>query len=365
MRVESADFLKKVYTAIWQGWGGPRHHAEAFANALLAGDLVGQEFQGMSISGIIHLMAKNNQVNLTAEPTVEQEGPSHVVVNGNRGIGQYVMSKSMDLAIEKAKQNTFGVALVHNWHDIGCASAYSRQALKEDCIGLITVNSVTQTAPWGGRELKMSAAPLSYACPAGKERALIGDTAISGIYETYLAKAVMEGKKLPGKLVVDPVSGELTDDPAPYIEHPEKRYAPLRGAPVFPHIKLYVLNVLTEILTGLLTPGGYTSEQLEYPSMDHVGRGEEVKRGGGAFLMAINVANLMPIEDFKANVDRWIQAIKSTPLQAGVDEILLPGERALREEEKRLRDGIPVQEHHWTELTAMARDVGVDIEALR
>ena len=43
----------------------------------------------------------------------------------------------------------------------------------------------------------------------------------------------------------------------------------------------------------------------------------------------------------------------------------MPGERGLREEEKRLRDGIPVQEHHWTELIAMAADVGVDIEALR
>ena len=79
----------------------------------------------------------------------------------------------------------------------------------------------------------MSAPLLSYAAPGGNHGPIIGDTSVSGIYETYLSEAVLAGKKLDTPSIVDPITGELTDDPAPYIEHPEHRSAPLLGAPVF------------------------------------------------------------------------------------------------------------------------------------
>lgn len=196
---------------------------------------------------------------------------------------------------------------------------------------------------------------------------LLGDTSVSGIYETYLSQAVLAGRKLDSKCVVDPDTGELTDDPAPYIEHPEHRAAPLLAAPVFPHVKLYVLNVFLEMMTGLLTPGGFTSPQLEYPSM-HIlenNPGIQVKRGGGAFIMVINVADLMPVTEFKSKVDEWIRTVKNTKLQQGFDEILLPGERAFREEAKRLKQGVPVQSNYWNGIVAMAEEVGVNVDDLR
>lgn len=367
MRRESADYLKRVYKAICQGWGSPKRQAEAFANAILAGDLLGKDMQGMGIAMIVHLMQQHNQVNFSAEPTIEQETDNYLVMDGNRGIGQYVMTRAMEKTIEKAKKSTFAVGLVHNWHDIGCASAYTRMALKHDCIGILTVNSVSQTAPWGGRELKMSAPPFSYACPAGETPSIIGDVSLSGIYETYLSKAVLEGRKLSSKCVIDPVTGELTDDPAPYIEHPEHRAAPLLAAPAFPNVKLYVMNVFLEIMTGLLTPGGVTCPQMEYPSM-HVLEANpdiQVKRGGGAFLMVVNIADLMPIETFKAKVDEWTRTIKDGKLQQGFDEILLPGETALREEKDRLERGVPIQENYWQGICDMANELDIDLEALR
>ena len=91
----------------------------------------------------------------------------------------------------------------------------------------------------------------------------------------------------------------------------------------------------------------------------------QVKRGGGAWCMAINVADLMPIEAFKAKVDNWVEVIKSSPLAAGFDEIKLPGERGIDERDKRLREGIPVRDDHWAGLVSIAEDVGVDVEALR
>lgn len=367
MQRETAEYLHRVYKTVIMGWGSPEHQAEAFANAILAGDLYGKDMQGMGIAMIDHLMMQHDQINMTAEPTVEQDKGNHLVINGNRGLGQYIMTEAMEMVIGKAKQHTFGIGLVHNWHDIGCASAYTKLALDDDCIGILTVNSVTQTAPWGGRELKMSAPPLSYACPAGEMQAIIGDTSVSGVYETYLSEAVLAGRKLDEKCVVDPETGELTDDPAPYIEHPEHRAAPLLAAPVFPNVKLYVLNVFLEIMTGLLTPGGYTSPQMEYPSMHALNAEPErkVKRGGGAFLMVINIADLMPIDVFKQRVDEWVRTIKGTKLQQGFDEVTLPGEAALRAERDRRENGVPVQPQYWEGIKKMGAEVGIDVEALR
>lgn len=367
MRKESPDYLKRIYETICRGWGSPEHQAQAFANAILTGDLLGKDMQGMGIAMIIHLMQQHNQVDFTAEPTIEKDEYNYLVINGNRGIGQYVMTDAMERTIEKAKQSTFAVSLVHNWHDIGCASAYSRMALDHDCIGILTVNSVTQTAPWGGRELKMSAPPFSYACPAGNQFPIIGDVSMSGIYETYLSKAILEGRKLSTKCVIDPFTGELTDDPLPYIKNPEHRAAPMSAAPAFPNVKLYVMNVFIEIMTGILTPGGATSPQMEYPGMEVLKEhpGKQVTRGGGAFLMVVNIANLMPLDSFKAKVDEWVCTLKHSKLQKGFDEILLPGEMALREEQNRLSHGVPIQEHYWNGICKMADELNIDLEALR
>ena len=114
MRKESPDYLKRIYETICRGWGSPEHQAQAFANAILTGDLLGKDMQGMGIAMIIHLMQQHNQVDFTAEPTIEKDEFNYLVINGNRGIGQYVMTDAMERTIEKAKQSTFAVSLVHN-----------------------------------------------------------------------------------------------------------------------------------------------------------------------------------------------------------------------------------------------------------
>ena len=90
-----------------------------------------------------------------------------------------------------------------------------------------------------------------------------------------------------------------------------------------------------------------------------------VKRGGGAFLMVVNIADLMPLDLFKQRVDEWVRTLKETKLQKGFDEITLPGENALRSERERRLNGVPVQQKYWQGIKQMGAEVGIDIEALR
>jgi LDH2 family malate/lactate/ureidoglycolate dehydrogenase len=364
MVIKSHKFLGQLYFDLCQKWGAPEHQCHAFSEAILAGDLLGHVAQGNVIAQIADLMVSHNQINLTAEPEIEKETGSFAVMNGHHGLGQYVMKKATEKAIEIARQNTIGIVWVHDWHDIGCASAFTKLALKENMFCMLTINSVPLTAPYGGRDMVMSAAPLAFVCPAKRNLPVMGDMALCQTYDYYFNLAIQNNEKLPGKWLVDPETGELTDDPAPFVDDPAHRSSGVRVATAFQDPKLYVVNILSELLTGLLTPGGWTSNLHEYPSRDYLQRGEDVKRGGGGFILVVDPAQLMPFDHFLDKVDSWIDVIKGGGLQKGFQEILLPGERALKEEQKRLAEGVPVLPDQWAKLCEMSEKVGIDIAAL-
>ena len=48
------------------------------------------------------------------------------------------------------------------------------------------------------------------------------------------------------------------------------------------------------------------------------------------FLLAIDVAAFLPLEEFTATIDETVDAIKSLPPAEGTTEILVPGERGRR-----------------------------------
>jgi LDH2 family malate/lactate/ureidoglycolate dehydrogenase len=54
-------------------------------------------------------------------------------------------------------------------------------------------------------------------------------------------------------------------------------------------------------------------------------------------------ALLMPVAEFTRQLDELIAAVKATPRRPGVAEIRIPSERALRERERRRREGIVLE----------------------
>ena len=61
-------------------------------------------------------------------------------------------------------------------------------------------------------------------------------------------------------------------------------------------------------------------------------------------------------DDFKQQISALIDRIKATPRQPGVDEIRIPGERAFRSREQKLRDGIEIDRVVFDELKALHLD---------
>jgi ureidoglycolate dehydrogenase (NAD+) len=75
--------------------------------------------------------------------------------------------------------------------------------------------------------------------------------------------------------------------------------------------------------------------------------------------IAVDLAALGDLETFTTEVDRLGDAITGLPRAAGVDRILLPGERGDAILAEREANGIPVAAGTWKRLVAAAASLGV------
>ena len=85
----------------------------------------------------------------------------------------------------------------------------------------------------------------------------------------------------------------------------------------------------------------------------------------GHFIVALDVARFLPLDDYKAEVDRHISELKHSKRLPGVDQIRMPGERRRQCREERLRDGVPLAPPLVAQLDKMAGELGIKSLASR
>lgn len=364
MKRDDPDFLEQIYSEVWAACGASQRHAEIMAKAISAGDRTGKLGQGMAVFEIPFLMWEQGALDIRAAPEIVQESDSILIVDGRRCSGQVACYETMKQVIRKAAKNTIAAAWIRNTNDIGMLSFYVRMALEHDMVGIGTCNTPPFTAPYGGMEAITSSAPFSIACPTGEEKPIIFDTAVCDVYDYDLIRAVAMGETLRSASLIDPETGKRSNAPEPFVEKPLTGISSVLAPIAFQNAKLYGFNIFTEILTGLLTPGGRSSIELRSSLRDYDDDMSHTSVGG-VFLSAINVHDLVPVDEFKSRVDAYVRAIKDTKLEPGFKEVLLPGEQSLRRAERAKAEGVEFLEHAWEKLVENATKVGVNIEELR
>ena len=94
-----------------------------------------------------------------------------------------------------------------------------------------------------------------------------------------------------------------------------------------------------EILTAVLTGGKWTLKIKSLYEEDKSGI-----QGTCHSFMALAPDCFLGREEFKNNVDTYIQSIKESAKAKGVDEILMPSEPEFWTETRLLKEGIPLKE---------------------
>jgi len=316
---------------------------------IVADSLVKANLRGVDSHGVMRLpiYVKRMRIGLIAtEPKMElmRTAPSTAVFDGGNGPGQVVTLRAMEEAIKLAKETGVGSVAIKNSNHFGAASYFAMRALDDEMIGLALSHAEADVIPLGGRKPCLGTNPLAIAVPAGKELPIILDMATSIVAMAKVILAAKEGREIPEGWAVD-IEGAPTTDP--------KRVRAVRplGGP-----KGYGLAVIIDIFSALLSGSAFGLQ------INRMYNNFSEPQAIGHFVGALDISKYVPIDEFKARIDRMIREIKSIPPTAGFDEVLLPGEPEAIAEQKRLREGIPLSREIYTELVELGEEIGVRLE---
>ena len=79
----------------------------------------------------------------------------------------------------------------------------------------------------------------------------------------------------------------------------------------------------------------------------------------GQFVVALDVSRFLPLDVFKAEIDRHIHDIASSKPLPGVDKVRVPGQGRLERRIERERDGVPLSTALLKQVDEVANSLGV------
>ncbi|MDA0745953.1 MAG: Ldh family oxidoreductase [bacterium] len=347
MPVFSGEELRRIGREIYERAGATPEEAETVAGLLVESSLMGHDSHGVMRLPQYVTAIENGQIRPGAKVEVERETAASAVLNGNWGFGHVTAAEAMKIAMQKAKEASVGLVTVHQCNHVGRLGAYPPLASDADMIGMLTNNghgADLAMVPWGGIGRVLPANCLSVAIPSAGEFPVVLDLTTAVAAGGKVRVTLARGEKMPDGWMVDH-EGNPTNDPEDYVTDPKGALLPFGGA--VGH-KGYGLAFVIDILSGALSPAGCSREKSEVS-------------GNALFVQVINVEAFQPLDAFKEEVKRFIEYVKSAKPAPGSTEVLVPGERSYRAKQKRLEEGIPVEETTWERIAETAKKLGVKV----
>jgi len=342
--------LERFARQVFATCGLSPEHAGILADNLVQGELHGLGSHG--VSRLLPVYVKRLQaggMNPTPHVRAVRQKGTLALIDGDAGPGAIVGDYAMGLALEMSSQHGSGWVAARNSSHFGAAFLYARRALACGMIGFATTAAVPMVLPYGGRKPALGTNPICVAVPGGECGDVVLDMATSVVARGKVQLAVLEGKDIPAGWAVDQDGNPTTSA----VKATSGYMLPLGG------YKGTGLATIVEVLSSVLS-GAAITMQIGGLFVD-CDRPQEM----GHFFGAIDIEGFMPLDEFRARMDRLVGSIKDTPRMEGVEEILVPGEPEARKAAANGAEGIPLAENVVTTLNKVAQDLGVEPLTLR
>jgi len=239
------------------------------------------------------------------------------------------------------------VALRNSGH-LGRIGDWAEMAVRANKMSLHFVNTSGAgilVAPTGGISRRLSANPVAAGVPVKNGPPMIFDISTSTIAEGKIKVALNKGVQVPPNCLIDP-QGRPTTDPKTFYGPPPGAILPFGGH------KGYGLGMITEMLAGALT-GGSCSDP------------KNANRVANNMLTIVLDPNFFQADaEFSQEVSRFIDYVRSSEKVSPDAQILMPGEPEARTREKRMRDGIELDDTTWSQIRQTARSVKLTDETI-
>jgi ureidoglycolate dehydrogenase (NAD+) len=246
------------------------------------------------------------------------------------------------MAVERAKKLGVSFALVRQTTHTGAIGRYAQWIAERGCAAVLMGAGPTLMAYHGVRVASLGTSPIAIAVPSGKGPIVL-DMATSTISNGKILQARNTGAALPEGTV-------LTADGEPTIDARKAEILLPLGGP-----KGSGLALMFEMLASI-TAGAPIQVRALGPE-------KRTRNTGNTAMFVIDIETFRSLADFTHDADELGAMLKSLPLQAGFDEVTLPGERSTRTEAARRKSGIPIPQKLWDELGEIAKDHAVKLPA--
>ena len=329
---------RRLTKALFKACGMTDEDADIAGDGITHSDFTGVYSHGMSRFALYLKLFGSGAYNAKPDIKVLKDEGSMVELSCDNGLGIINVSKAYDLILPKAKENGIAICTGRESSNIGCGSYYGWKAAKDDMIILLCCNTYLSMAPFGGADRLIGTNPIVAGVPTSGNP-MVMDISTSGVAFGKIQAYAREGKELPPGWANDYEGKPTTDSKAAYTV-----------LPIAAH-KGFGLAAMVDLIGAALGGACFGSEigAVENLEAEHT----------GFCLILIDPSKFMPIEDFKARTDAYVQMMKYSRPAEGVKEIFMPGELEFKKFDEFKASGVEVSEALGAELAGLAAKLGV------
>lgn len=332
--------LRSYVEGALAGEGLPSYDAGVVAESLVYANLRGVDSHGVTRVPIYVERLRQGIVEARPEIEIVSEQGGALLLSGGNGMGAVVMSRALDIALERLPMARSLSVAVRNSNHYGTGAFYAARAAANGAAMFLYGNAPATMAAWGGTSRLLGTNPYTFAVPTGRDESLVLDMATSVVARGKIIQAAQGDEEIPLGWALD-----LNGTPTTTAKQALAGSVLPFGGP-----KGYGIALMVEVMAGVLAGAqvgpeiGDLYDELERP------------QGVGAFFNLVDISALMPVEEFTRRIESLISQVKSTGSKEQGSEVLFPGEIEARTSQRRARDGIPLPDHVVAALDELAPD---------
>jgi L-2-hydroxycarboxylate dehydrogenase (NAD+) len=324
--------------------GLPREDAATCADLMGEADLTGADAHGVFRLPQYVRRLKAGGFNPRPNITVTKSAPAAALVDGDNGMGHLVMRSAAETAIVLARETGVAWVGVRRSNHAGPAGLYAEMPAAQGMVGMYAaVANANHMAIWGGADPLLGTNPLAIGVPSGAGPIVL-DMATTVVSYGTVKNYALQGKPMQPGWMVNTATGEDIID--------AKRAAEGLLLPIGGY-KGSGLAVMLGLIAGPLNRAAFGRDVVDFNADD------ASETNTGHFILALDIARFLPLDAYKAEIDRHVRELKESKRLPGVDEIRMPGERRRQCRAERIRDGVPLAPPLVTQLDKLAGELGV------
>jgi len=330
--------LQKFAKQVFQRVGFSEEHATLVSESLVLANLRGVDSHGIVRMAIYAEATQKGLINPKPNIKILKKNNVFALIDGDKTLGCIPANKAVSLAISMAKKDGIGLVGIRNLRHSGMLANYVLKIVDEKLFGLVIANSSPNVALHGFKKPVLGTNPLAVGFPVDGSTPIILDMSTSVVARGKLLIAHKRGEKIPRGWAIDDRGEETTDA----NEAIRGSLLPIGG------YKGLGLAMVIDIICGIVLGGKY---------------GLNIERSWfsqGGFVVLVSRLDLAKsYDDYAQKLKEYMSKIKATPVSEGT-RIMFPNEREQKFTNKRIKEGIPIEDETFKGFIRLAKKYGIE-----